>query len=129
VASRRSNPFRVLVVADEEGSALLTEEILTSAKRVRIVGCARNGREALTMAASLSPEVIVMDLQLPVMDGIKAIRRLREHGSTARMVVLMSEKDLMRIAEFRQAGADAFVLKPPPPEELVAAILGQSRQA
>jgi DNA-binding NarL/FixJ family response regulator len=108
---------------------LLTKEILTSARSVKMVGRALNGREALTMAASLCPDVIVMDLQLPGMTGIEAIRRPREHGSTARMIVMLSEKDLTRIAECREAGADAFVMKPPLAEDLVPAIVAQGPMA
>ena len=84
----RKAPRRVLVAEDDDGAALLLQALLEADTRVEMVGRARNGREALSLAASLNPDVILMDLQMPVMGGVEAIRRLRERGSTVRIVVV-----------------------------------------
>lgn len=75
------------------------------------------------MAAALSPEVILMDLNMPVMNGVEAIRRLRELGSKARIVVTTGVDDAAMLQDARAAGADALVAKPPTREELLAALV------
>lgn len=107
----------------------LLQVMLASDRRVEVVGRARHGREGLTMAASLNPEVVLMDLQMPVMDGVEAIRRLRELGSPARIIVLTGVEDAMRIREAREAGADTFVTKVPTEERLVTVVLSGRRTA
>ena len=116
---------RVLVVEDEDNMATLIRAMLESDRRVEVVGRARHGREALTLAASANPDVILMDLNMPLMDGVEATRRLRELGSTARIVVLTGMEDAMRIRDAREAGADAFVTKVPAEEDLVAVVLAE----
>jgi DNA-binding NarL/FixJ family response regulator len=105
--------------------AQLVQTMLASDSRVEVIGRARHGREALTMAASLNPNVILMDLQMPLMDGVEATRRLRGLGSTARIVVLTGVEEVRRIREARNAGADAFVRKLPTAEDLTAVILAE----
>jgi DNA-binding NarL/FixJ family response regulator len=105
--------------------ATLVKMMLASDSHVEVLGRARHGREALTMAASLNPDVILMDLQMPVMDGAEAIRRLRKLGSTARIVVLTGVEDVSLIKEAREAGADSFVTKVPTHEHLMSVVLGE----
>jgi DNA-binding NarL/FixJ family response regulator len=125
LASASFGKRRVLVVEDEDNVATLIRVLLSSDRRVEVVGRARHGREALTLAASANPDVILMDLQMPLMDGVEATRRLRELGSTARIVVLTGVEDVMRIRDARAAGADAFVTKVPTEEDLVAVVLAE----
>ena len=123
VASPRRLPVRVLVAEDDDEVATLIEVMLAGDERLRIVGRARDGREALSMGAALDPDVILMDLQMPLMDGVEATRRLRGLGSTARIVVLTGVEEVRRLREARNAGADAFVTKLPTTEELIAVIM------
>jgi CheY-like chemotaxis protein len=90
-----------------------------------MVGRARNGREALALVASLNPDVVLMDLQMPVMGGVEAIRRLRERGSTVRVIVVTGAEEA-GIPAALEAGANAYVTKPPVPEQLMAAILAEA---
>ena len=112
---------RVLIVDDEDTSALLTSAILASEKAIEIVGRVRHGREALTMAASVNPDVILMDLEMPVMDGIEATRLLRASGSSAR-IILVGAAEQAPAAE--AVGADGYVPKPQMLGALREAILG-----
>jgi CheY-like chemotaxis protein len=125
----RTSPCRVLVVEDEGDMAVLVQVMLASDDRIEVVGRARHGREALTMAASLDPDVILMDLQMPVMDGVEATRRLRDLRSTARIIVLTGVEDAVRIRYAREAGADAFVTKIPTREHFVTIVLSEGRTA
>jgi len=113
---------RVLIVDDEDASALLTSAILASEKGIEVVGRVRHGREALTMAASVNPDVILMDLEMPVMDGIEATRLLRASGSSARIILLGDEE---QVAAAEAVGADGYVPKPQTLSALREAILGQ----
>lgn len=103
----------------------LVQAMLASDSRVEVIGRARHGREGLTMAASLNPDVILMDLQMPLMDGAEATRRLRALRSTARIVVLTGVEDVALIKEARDAGADTFVTKVPTQEHLVSVVLAE----
>jgi CheY-like chemotaxis protein len=113
----------VLVAEDDDEVATLIEVMLAGDEWLRIVGRARDGREALSLGAALDPDVILMDLQMPLMDGVEATRRLRGLGSTARIVVLTGVEEVRRLREARNAGADAFVTKLPTTEELIAVIM------
>jgi CheY-like chemotaxis protein len=127
-SSSRSKPPppRVLVVEDEDSIATLVQVMLVSDERVRFLGRAHDGREALTMAVLLDPDVILMDLEMPVLDGVEASRRLRARGSTACIIVHTGVANVERIEEAEEAGADAFVTKVPRGEKLVEAIVTES---
>ncbi len=102
---------------------LLTRAVLASDTRVEVVANARNGREALTLAASVNPDAILMDLHMPVMDGIEATRRLRETGSKARIIIVTGSDGPGEVTAARAAGADTHVPKPQTREALLDAIL------
>jgi DNA-binding NarL/FixJ family response regulator len=113
---------RVLVVDDH----LLFAEMLTLALelegRLTVVGHARNGREAVELAAWLRPDVVVMDLQMPVLDGIAATPRVLAAAPRARVVVVSSSDDPADRVRAREAGAVAFIGKDSSADDLVRAI-------
>lgn len=117
-----SGPVGVLVVDDHpvfrEGFAAL----LASIDEVEVLGTASTGLEALGKVAELAPQVVVMDVQMPELDGIEATRRLAaEHPEVGVVVLTMSEEDAT-IFEAVRAGARGYLLKGAEPDEVVRAV-------
>ena len=79
---------RVLIADDHRVFAESLRLVLASDERIDVVGVAHDGCEAVALATSLRPDAILMDVEMPRLDGIEAILRIREAGSTARIVVL-----------------------------------------
>jgi NarL family two-component system response regulator LiaR len=89
---------------------------------IDVVGEAQDGEQALAQIAALAPDVVLMDLVMPVLDGIGAIERLRELGSATRVIVLTSFLDEDKVMPAVRAGAAGYLLKDAEPAELVRAI-------
>jgi DNA-binding NarL/FixJ family response regulator len=126
VSSARAGPgpdsaIRLLLVDDEAMVRAGLRLILESEADLRVVGEAADGLDALSAAKDLRPDVILMDVRMPRMDGVEACRRLVEdHG--AKVVILTTfDLDEHLFASIR-AGASGFLLKASPPDELVAAV-------
>ena len=113
--------IRLLLVDDEAMVRTGLRLILETEDDLRVVGEASNGIEAIEQASRLQPDVILMDVRMPRMDGVEACRRLVE-ASAAKVVILTTfDLDEHLFAAVR-ACASGFLLKASPPEELVAAI-------
>jgi two-component system response regulator DegU len=89
---------------------------------VEVVGEARDGAEALSLAAALQPDVVVMDVQMPTLDGIAVTRSLRSVAPRSAVVMLSLHDNASTRAEAQAAGAAAFVGKHEPCEALLAAV-------
>ena len=119
--------IRVLLVDDQ---ALFREglNILLSVHAdVEVVGEASNGEEALAQAAALQPDVVLMDLRMPVLDGAAATRRLRSSHPHIQVIVLTTFDDDEHIFEGLRAGAMGYLLKDVPSQKLVEAIRTAAR--
>ena len=119
----------ILVVEDSEEQYDLVADIL-AAKGFEVIG-AQNGIDAVDTAVKLLPDLIVMDLSLPIMGGCEAAKLLKsdERTKDIPIVALTGNHNYMEMA--RQAGCDAFLTKPCPPERLLSEIaqhLGPARQ-
>jgi DNA-binding NarL/FixJ family response regulator len=112
----------VLVVDDQALVRAGFRMILEAETDLQVVGEAANGREAITAADSLAPDVILMDVRMPEMDGIEATRRLITGGSPAKVVMLTTFDMDEYVYEALRAGASGFLLKDVPPEQLVEGI-------
>jgi DNA-binding NarL/FixJ family response regulator len=113
---------RVLLVDDQSLVRLGFRAVLEQEPDIEVVGEAGDGARAITMTRALRPDVTLMDVRMPVMDGIEATRRIVESGSPARILVLTTfDLDEYVFAALR-AGASGFLLKDAMPADLTAAI-------
>lgn len=122
-----SSRIRVLIVDDH---AIVREGLMTLLAEeddIEIVGEARNGREAVQMAATHRPDVILMDLVMPEMDGIAATKAIREKGLPGRVLVLTSFSEDQRVPDAIQAGAIGYMLKDVLKGDLLRAIQSAAR--
>jgi DNA-binding NarL/FixJ family response regulator len=101
----------VLVVEDDESFAEALRRLLDADGRLEVVGTARDGREGVGLAEALQPDVVLMDIVLPVMDGVEATRELRRRQPTIPVVGITGWEYEERVLEVRDAGAVDFVGK------------------
>ena len=124
---------RVLLADDHRLFAESLMTVLSEDERVEVVGIAGNGQEAVELAAELEPDVILMDLKMPVMDGLEATRRIRETGLPVQILLLTGTETPVGAEDAAAAGANAFLRKERGVDELrqvfvevasLAAVLG-----
>ncbi len=113
--------IRVLLVDDQHLVRSGFRMILQAEDDLTVVGEAANGREAVDLVARASPDVVLMDVQMPVMDGLAATRAIAATGGPAVLILTTFDRDDY-LFEALRAGASGFLLKNAPPEDLVAAV-------
>jgi len=114
--------IRVLLADDQELLRLGFRMILNEEPDIEVVGEAGDGEEAIAAAAKYDPDVVLMDIRMPVIDGIEATRRIVSDNAAVRVLVLTTfDLDAYAFGALR-AGASGFLLKDVPPSELVAGI-------
>jgi two-component system nitrate/nitrite response regulator NarL len=115
--------IRVLIADDHRLFAEALEAILAGESRIDVVGRARNGREAVDLALKLDPDVILMDISMPVMDGVEATRRIRKRRPDACVVMLTGSNARDDVDRSRSAGAAGYVTKDRIASQLVDTII------
>ena len=118
----KANPIRMVVADDHPVVREGLRAVLDSEPDVEVVGEASNGSEALSLVGSLHPDLVLMDLQMPEMDGVAAIRRIRRRYDDVNVLVLTTydtDSDITRAVE---AGATGYLLKDASRDELMRAI-------
>jgi DNA-binding NarL/FixJ family response regulator len=114
---------RVLVVDDH---ALFAEALMLTLgidDRIQVVGSASSGTEAVTLAKVLSPDVVLMDVHMPSMDGIEATRHVRRVSPRSRVVIVSAARSPELAAHARLAGAERYLTKDTPAIQLIDAIV------
>src|SRR4051812_37426164 len=119
--------IRVLIAEDHALVRAGLTELLSNRDDVEVAGEAANGEEAVAQAVELKPDVVLMDLSMPELDGIEATRRIGESVPGANVVVLTSFSDRERILEAFDAGAVGYLLKDLEPDELHRGIQAAAR--
>ncbi len=120
-------PIRVLLVDDQPLFREGVHTLLSLQPDLEVVGEAGDGEEALRLAARLRPDVILMDLQMPVLDGVEATRRLRLTQPDCRVIALTTFDDDEYVFEGLRAGAIGYLLKDTPSVKLLEAIRAAAR--
>ena len=115
--------IRIVVVDDQTLFAHMLKTMLeTRAEDFEVVGMAFNGQEALGVIESTAPDVVLLDVKMPVMDGVKTAKELVKRGPLPRIVMLTTFDDNAAVHEVLGAGVSGYILKDCAPEELFAAI-------
>lgn len=117
-----SDVIRVLIADDHHVVRRGLATLLVRRNHMTVVGEASNGREAVELARALRPDVIVIDMLMPELTGIEAIRQIKQEQPEARILVLASFAERAEVQAAIQAGALGYLLKAAPPEELLSAI-------
>jgi two-component system, NarL family, response regulator LiaR len=103
--------YRVLLVDDDQGTRQLLQDILEKHKDIKIVGQAGDGQQAVAMALEHKPDVILMDIGLPYLDGVEATQRIKKACPETVVICLTGHFSPPRYSAMRTAGAAAFVCK------------------
>lgn len=118
------DPIRILLVDDQKLFRQSLARVLELQNpKFKIIAQASNGEEGWRYAQKYQPDVILMDVRMPVMDGVKCARRVRQECPSARIIMLTTFSDDEYVFEALQLGAAGYLLKDIPPEEVEAAIL------
>ncbi|MDQ4039255.1 MAG: response regulator transcription factor [Actinomycetota bacterium] len=118
--------IRVLVVDDHAIVRQGLERLFATADDIELVGMAADGQEAVALVAAHSPDVVLMDLSMPVMDGVAATREIAAMAPQVQVVVLTSYGEESRILDALNAGASGYLLKHTDPDDLIDAVRAAS---
>jgi DNA-binding NarL/FixJ family response regulator len=115
-------PISVLITDDEPLFVEMIQALLAAEEEIAVIATARDGQAAVRLAEELCPDVIIMDVSMPVMDGIEATRRIREQNPDANVLILTGGTTAGDIDRSRKAGAAVYLTKDRIATELVAEI-------
>ncbi len=114
--------INLLLVDDQDLIRRGLNALLTTDPELKVVGEAQNGQEAVTLVAKLKPDVVLMDVRMPMMDGVAGTREICQRFPATKVLMLTTFDDQEYVAQALQAGASGYLLKDTPFEELTQAI-------
>ena len=116
-------PISVLIVDNYEGTRRALRKLLSLNQLIEVVGEARNGKEAIAKVEELRPELVLMDVKMPKMDGIKATRFIKGQYAKTVVVMLSAYDGESLVDKALKSGASAYLLKDSPIEDIVHCII------
>ena len=122
-STKKTRPIRVLIADDHLLFTEALEAILSADTRIEVAGRARDGGEAVELTKKLAPDLVLMDVSMPVLDGIEATREIRAAASEAAILMLTGSNSRSDVDSAREAGASGYVTKDRIASELVEAII------
>ena len=117
-------PFRIVIAEDDESFLAAIALLLEQDDRFVVAGRARNGQEAVALVEEVAPDAVVLDIEMPVVDGVEAARQLRAASSQLPIVAVSGHDYEERVLEIRRAGADDYVRKARMAAELPRVLAG-----
>ena len=118
----RGSTIRILIVDDSEANLSFMLRALSSRQGLEVIGSASNGAEAVERADELLPDVVIMDVDMPIMDGLEATRRIKQAHPAMVVVLVTGSADLL--AASVSAGADGYMAKPFSVDSLICRVTG-----
>jgi DNA-binding NarL/FixJ family response regulator len=128
VRARKPKQLRVLIADDHRLFAEALEAILAADDRIEVVGQASDGAEAVELAQQLGPDLVLMDVNMPVLDGFEATREIRAAGESVHVLMLTGSNSRADVDRSREAGASGYITKDRIASELVGAIVEVARR-
>lgn len=116
--------IKIIIADDQEIVCEGLKKILQSDPEIKVIGIANNGQQALDLVHHQTPDLVLMDLQMPIMNGLQAIRQLRKTHPDLPVIVLTTYMDDKWLFDAIRAGATGYLLKDSPRQELIDAIKG-----
>jgi DNA-binding NarL/FixJ family response regulator len=123
-ATAAATKIRVLIADDHRLFADALEAILTIDERIEVIGKAYNGEEAIRLAAAEKPDVILMDIAMPGVDGLEATRKIRRKRRATSVLMLTGSNSRSDVDRAREAGAAGYVTKDRIASQLIDSIVG-----
>ncbi|SFH83036.1 DNA-binding response regulator, NarL/FixJ family, contains REC and HTH domains [Tindallia magadiensis] len=114
--------IRLLLADDQVLFRSMLEEVIASDERFQLVGCASNGLEALDLIKANQPDVALLDIRMPKMDGLATLATIKERYPAVKVLMFTTFEDPFSVRESLQAGADGYLLKSMKPPALLAAL-------
>ena len=125
--SKQSGTIRVVLVDDHAVIRAGLAQLIATAEDIEVVGQAGDGAEAIEQARALTPDVVLMDLQMPGVDGVSATREIVSAGLGVDVLVLTSYSDNERILDALDAGAVGYLLKDADPDDVLSGVRAVAR--
>jgi DNA-binding NarL/FixJ family response regulator len=122
-AAKSFDQIRVLIADDHRLFGQALEAILATDERLQVTGHAGDGAQAVKLAVSTEPDVILMDIAMPIMDGFQATKQIRQHKPHTQVLMLTGSNSRVDVDRAREAGAAGYVTKDRIAAELIDAIL------